>query len=178
MKKILKWFSLFFLLVVLACGSPPVEKEPALEATDFIGQKENGIYRGIDIGLTNESFSSSLRDSVLEQSDSLVKSFFVIDKGGRVCEVVTHFSFDVYGLFEIQSDIFPPTDSVSKVITDMLQAELTLRYGEFARLGNTMRWTTNSERNNIIEISLSNESIDYGEPFVSLNYLEPLDEEV
>jgi len=88
-----------------------------------------------------------------------------------------YLAFDAYGLFEVQVDVFTKSDTASSAILEDWSNKLTTPFGEPESLITAKRWTTFSASNNTVEITLSRERNDGGQKFISLNYLEPLDDE-
>jgi len=175
----LRWYSAFLLLLLFACGNEPKQKEAELQPVlaQLFGDSE-GLFRDADIG--QQISQTEIPDSaeVLQNTDSLISYKLQVNRLDSSSEVTVYYTFDDFGLFEIQVDIFPLNPNASSYYMSILQDELTGRYGDFNQMGAVKRWTTVSPSNNRVEISLSNESADYGEPFISLNYLEPLEEEI
>jgi hypothetical protein len=125
-----------------------------------------------DIILNNET------EVAVISSDSLIQYQFNYIDDADTLEVDIYYAFDTFGLFEIQSDIYTSGSFENKAWLNQLKAGLTAQFGDAESLGSTHRWTTSSPSNNIVEISLGVERDIDGIPFISLNILEPLDNEL
>lgn len=166
-------------MLLLACGPEPKQdkSESQSVATQLLGEGE-GLFRDANIGASYGHTELPDSAQVLQNTDSLISYKLQIHRGDSSSQVTVYYTFDDFGLFEIQVDVFPLQAEASEYYMNLLEKELTNRFGDYNRVGAVKRWTTVSPSNNTVEISLSNESADYGEPFISLNYLEPLEEEI
>jgi hypothetical protein len=98
---------------------------------------------------------------------------------GRPVRTTVYYSFDDFGLFEIQFDLFPRSPGDASKVFRALKAKLTLIYGRAIQLTpKTMRFSTFSPSNNVVELTLSDETDESGMPFISFNIIEPLDDEI
>lgn len=170
----LRVFSLFFLsILVFACNNV----QENAEEPEFTLSSEGTIFRNVNMGDSPADVKSSESAEPVFLSDTLMQ--YRAQLGGKEDKVPSdlYYNFDEYGLFEIQADYF-----VSGVQRDSLfqtvKSQLTDHYGEPTRSFEALRWTTPSASNNLIEISLSKEADLEGNPFISLNYLEPLNEQL
>lgn len=111
-------------------------------------------------------------------SDSLIQYQFNYIDDTDTLEIDLYYAFDTFGLFEIQSDIYTSSNPENKAWFSQLKKGLTEQFGDANTMGKTHRWTTSSPSNNIVEISLGEEQDEDGTPFISLNILEPLENEL
>jgi hypothetical protein len=171
----LKWFSLITLLFCFGCSQS--DQSRSIRNKDEILIEESGFFRGYKLGwstdsvLTKESWTPVLsNDSVIEyhQSVIIMEDSLPLD---------AYLAFDELGLFEVQVDVFTDGDSLSKGIIETWSKKLTESFGEPEDLVTARRWTTMSASNNLVEITLSLDRTPQSEPFISLNYLETLDDE-
>lgn len=180
---ILKWFKPYFLpLILLTCFaacSPPIA-----DKRDFAGAMLNSDsgrnVRGFQMGDTPAEIKVSENFDLDFESDSLLVYQGVVPYDGRDVNVAVYYSFDDFGLFEIQFDIYPRSMGDAKNVFIALKGKLTLIYGRPLSLdaGNGWRFNTFSPSNSIIDIVLTNESKESGTPFVSLNFMEALEDEI
>ncbi|MCA1763474.1 MAG: hypothetical protein ABR574_07570 [Cryomorphaceae bacterium] len=175
----LKWYSAFLLLLLFACGSETGQKEEAMKPiiTQLFANNQ-GLFRDASIGQSYAETNIPDSAEIIQNTDSLIQYELDIQYGDSSSNVTVYYTFDDFGLFEIQVDVFPRGKEAAAYYMNLLEDELSERFGDYNRIGAVKRWTTASPSNNRVEISLSNETADYGEPFISLNFLEPLEEEV
>lgn len=171
---ILKWFSpIIFILGTLACGNPEpaAVQESAVKAL-FDGD-ENGLFRGSNMGAMPDEVLKNEEAALTFASDSLLEYDLSFSYEKESVPTKLYYSFDEYGLFEIQIDLTVAGESRSA-----LQAEISKflsdQFGEVEKDGSFMLWTTNSASNRLIEITCIADQQADGTPFLSLNYLEQL----
>jgi hypothetical protein len=180
MKRRLKLYSLLFFigLLVGACNETSQNSDQdSLDAVLF-SKGKNTEFRGHTIGDKPEEVLERETADVRVKSDSLLRFSQELNLPEGKTDLRLIYVFDSFGLFEIQADIYPPSMKKGKEIEEKLSAILSDKYGELSHIAMVKRWTTNSPANNIVEISLSLEKDPEGAPFVSLNYLEPLENEL
>ncbi len=171
MKGILKWFSVALLFT--ACSPQPKQEVDVCRA--IVVPEANGLIRGAKMGMTQEELKAVESGTLVAESDSLLfyQAGFVIDD---TVNANVFYSFDSFGLFEIQLDLYRvQTKWPSDQLKDLDRC-FTSAFGEYDSLGSTKRWTTISGSNSVIEISLGLELDQDDKPFLSLNFLEPLDD--
>lgn len=179
--RILKLFSLlFFSLGIFACTSenPKEEEIIILEYDSVFRQDTTGLIRGSAMGDLAEDIVKREEGTPVVNSDSLVEYNYSYKFKSGNTDTRLYYTFDEFGLFEVQIDLYPETEEGAKALRSEIEAELNSKFGKSKELGSLKRWTTFSRSNSLVEITLSNESADAGEPFISLNYLEPLPDEI
>lgn len=180
---ILKWFKPSLLaLIVLACltaCSPPISDKRDF-ASAMLNSDSGRNVRGFQMGDTPEEVKLSEDFDVDFESDSLLVYEGVVPYDGRDVNVTVYYSFDDFGLFEIQFDIYPRSMDDASSVFLALKGKLTLIYGRPLSLkaGNGWRFNTFSPSNSIIDIVLTDESKESGTPFISLNFMEALEDEI
>ncbi len=170
----LKVFSLFFFSTILFACNNVQEKA---EISEFTLSDEGAIFRKVNMGDSPADVKSSETADPVFLSDTLMQYRTELAWKGEKIGSDLYYNFDEYGLFEIQADYFAPAskrDSIFKSMNNLLTEE----YGSPSRSFESLRWTTPSASNTLIEVSLSKETDLDGNPFISLNYLEPLNEEL
>lgn len=152
--------------------------EQKASLADVFGADSTSLFRGHQMGDTAQSIRQNEINAPIVDTDSLLQYHYFYNLESDSTEIDFYYTIDSYGLFEIQADLHPRTQEGAKKILAKITETLNKKYGDYREVGLVHRWTTNSPSNELIEITLSNESEDYGEPFVSLNFLEPLPNEI
>jgi hypothetical protein len=150
------------------------KKEDRLEEV-FI--ENSGFFRGYKLGWLPDSVLASEKWIPIFFNDSAIvyhEEVFVLED---TIVFDAYLAFDTYGLFEVQVDVFTNDDRLTDTIIKEWTTRLTSPFGESENILASERWTTFSQSNNTVEITLSQERNDQGRKFISLNYLEPLDDE-
>lgn len=179
--KILRLFSLLvFVFVLISCQSelPPEQKIETVGVDAIFGTGGDALFRGSNISDKPSQVRTKETAVPTADSDSLIEYDYSFQLKSGTTEMHVFYTFDEFGLFEIQVDFYPESDEKAKDLVPKLEEQLTTRFGEPKEIGLSKRWTTFSVSNNIIEITLSNESTDAENAFISLNYLEPLPDEI
>lgn len=171
----LKRFRFLLFIFCLGCSQGEVKEERTAENDMLIA--ESGYFRGYEPGwppdsvLNMESWSATLaNDSTIEYHHKVV----ILED---TLPLDAYLAFDAYGLFEVQVDVFSDQDSLSKLIIESWSRKLTDPFGEPHDLLTSRRWTTFSSSNNLVEITLSLDQTPQNRKYISLNYLETLDDE-
>lgn len=165
-------FAFFFgLLFISGCGTE--EKNDLKEET---GPGDSGYLRSFKPGLTFSEVMDSETWKPDLSTDTLVFFSRETTVEGYDSRLDIYLAFDDYGLFEVQVDCYPSRAEGLKSIFDIWHESLSKAFGKADTVLFATRWTTYSPSNNTIEVTLSIESDDLGHRFVSMNYLEPLDD--
>lgn len=178
---ILRLFSLLvFLIALVSCqnDAPPVQQVETVGIDAIFGTDEDALFRGSDISDPPNEIRTQEKAEPTVDSDSLIEYDYTYQLKSGATEMHLFYTFDEFGLFEIQVDLYPEDEEKAKTLIPLIEKQLTTRFGEPKQMGLSKRWTTFSVSNNIIEITLSNESLDAENAFISLNYLEPLPDEI
>ena len=180
--RILKLYSLlFFILGIFACASeqPGQEEIVLIEKFDSVFREDTtGLIRGSSMGDLPQDILKREEGTPVINSDTLVEYDYSYNFKTGNTDARLYYTFDEFGLFEVQIDLHPQTEDDAKALRLEIENDLTANYGKSKELGSVKRWTTFSRSNSLVEITLSNESADIGKPFISLNYLEPLPDEI
>jgi hypothetical protein len=166
---------LLFLSVMLcffntSCSTSNVEevKEPLL-AEIIIGA--DGHFRGRSIGDALDAAVTTDREFLFKRTrDELNYSIPFSPTDSAHYDVA--YVFDQFGLFEIQVDVYSNTDKETKLLYTQFKSLLIDRYGSPIEKEGSAFWSR-KEGEKHLEITLRDESEDYGKPFLSLNILEP-----
>jgi hypothetical protein len=164
-------------LFTLACNAPvPEVKEEIGDPVALICLPEKGnTFRGLALGASPADLYSAIGHVPEQSSDTLVIESIGSDESDYNARI--YYSFDAYGLFEIQADLFANDQAKLKESVTEFKSYFTEKFGESECKGSACRWTTFSINNNTVEVTLSDESSDVEVPFVSINFLEPLSDE-
>lgn len=179
--RILKLYSLLFVILgVFACATEPPtqDEELVVEFDSVFGEDSVGLIRGSAMGDLPGDIVKREEGTPTVNSDSLVEYDYSYNLKTGNTNAHLYYTFDEFGLFEVQMDLYPENEDDAKALRSEIEEELTTKYGKSKELGSIKRWTTFSRSNSLVEITLSNESADAGKPFISLNYLEPLPDEI
>jgi hypothetical protein len=164
------------LVLAIGCNPPINDKRDFAEA--LLLTDTGRSTRGSQMGQVPAEVKEKERFTLMHDSDSLLIYEGEVPYDERDVRCVTYYSFDDYGLFEVQFDIYPPTPSDAEKVFAAIKGKLTLVYGRPYSTGTGWSFSTFSPSNNVIEITLTDESAEAGVPFISLNFIEPLDDEV
>lgn len=170
----------FLILIAVSCAEQPRRDKVDEKATlaDFFGPDSVALFRGHQMGDTAQSVRRSENNTPIVDTDTLLQYHYLYNFESDTTDIDFYYTIDSYGLFEIQADLHPRTKEGAKKLMSEITEILNQKYGSYKEMGLVQRWTTNSSSNELIEITLSNESEDYEEPFISLNFLEPLPNEI
>lgn len=168
--------------MVLSCLSacnPPINDKRDF-ASAMLNSDSGRNVRGFQMGDTPSEVKKSENFGLDFESDSLLVYKGMVPYDDRDVNVSIYYSFDDFGLFEIQFDIYPRSMSDAGSVFLALKGKLTLIYGRPLSLdaGNGWRFNTFSPSNSIIDIVLTDESKESGTPFISLNFMEALEDEI
>jgi hypothetical protein len=171
----LKWFSLSTALLLLAsCAQVEENTEKSHEEVLI---ESSGFFRGYKMGWTTDSLEANEKWNPVVSNDSTIEYLEELVIIEDTVLLQAYLAFDAYGLFEIQVDVFTDDDTLSEDIMDQWSTILSEPFGKAENLLSSKRWTTFSRSNNTVEITLSQERNRENQKFISLNYLEPLDDE-
>ena len=171
----LKRFSLpILLLLVISCSQAEKAGE---ERQDEVLIENSGFFRGYILGSDPDSVLAIEEWTPTVVNDSMIQYNERLLLFEDTVTLDAYLAFDAYGLFEVQVDVFTMNDTLSKTIIDQWSESLSVPFGKPENMMTSRRWTTFSESNNVIEITLSQERNIESQKFISLNYLEPLDDE-
>lgn len=171
----LKRYSLIILsLSIISCAEIEVKSEQPQEEVLI---DSSGLFRGYEMGCEPDSLLMKEKWTPTVSNDSTIEFHESIVLIEDTISLDAYLAFDTYGLFEVQVDVFTKNDTATKVIIESWSTKLTSAFGESESVLTTKRWTTFSQSNNTVEITLSQERNKHRQEFISLNYLEPLDDE-
>jgi hypothetical protein len=173
MNKTLLFFSGILLLILSSCSEKRGTSEQALREVG--GDLKNSHMRGVEIGDNKEAVKTKEKNKPIEETPtSLLYRQQISRADSSYYEIV--YNFDELGLFEIQADVFLQDPAVSKEFFDQIMEKFNEKYGAPSGDGGIVGWLTKTKKNTSLEITLSNEGIEYIRPFISINFIEPLEE--
>src|SRR5690554_6783025 len=160
----------------VSCGT----EEPAAIrfVADLAGDDSTALFRGHDMGDDPLSVRNTETWTSTFDTDTVMEYVHSLKLDSSAVEIVSYYTFDDFGLFEMQFDLFPSHVEAVNRIRPELADYLTERFGRADSLGISMRWTTAGPSNSTVEIILSDETADFGRPFLSLNFYESIGEEI
>lgn len=175
------YFPLLSLMAIamFGCGggeNAVVDKEDIVYS--LAGDDSSGLFRGHNMGDLPEAVRKNEAWQPVIDSDTLMRYGHTLKRDSAKVEVIAYYTFDTFGLFEMQFDLLPADEEVVKELREEFEDYFTQRFGKPDRLGISQRWTTVSPSNARVEILLTNESADYGKPFLSLNFYESIGDEI
>lgn len=164
--------------IILFISCSEIRKENPKEKDIFgIAASGKSLFRGVSMGDKVDFVLSKETGQVNFKSDSLLELSSNIVMNNEEVSMRLFYSFDEYGLFEIQADIFlseKGTENLKKRLT----RKLTGRYGDPKEFVDYVAWSTFNQSNDLIEITLSDDVDLNGISFLSLNFLEPLNDKI
>jgi hypothetical protein len=165
--------------LLVSCGNeaPKTEEESDIFVMACQPEQE-GMFRGVKLGDGFLDVRNEVPEQPVSDADSVLEYHHTIPWKGRDNELVVYYTFDSFGLFEIQADLFLNDKARTDEAFSSFQMHFDSLYGEHSCTGQLCRWTTFSRSNNVVEVTLSNESFDPEHPFLSINFLEPLSNEI
>jgi hypothetical protein len=167
----LKYSAKVLILLVLIAGYGCLSS-----ASENGGVENTGYFRGYLPGMEPDSVlkRESIKPTV--KSDTLLVFEHPLTISGEETQIRSYLAFDAYGLFEVQVDCYPEGEEGIGEIFAHWSTKLSEVFGEPDTIASVKRWTTFSRSNHKVEISLSMERDASDDKFVSLNYLEPMDD--
>lgn len=155
------------LLLLVACTSQPKEENPI---TEILGSAE-GDFRGVNIGDSQVEVLAKEQDHVVytmpEELTCRIPSQL---KESTHYEI--SYGFGEGGLYLIELDVFPGTDNEKKELFELFKSYYDQRYGESSVEDGFSMWQTFSHRGTDVEISIIDESIEQGKPYLSITFYE------
>jgi hypothetical protein len=173
MNKTLFFFSALIFFMINACSEHHGTSEQALREVG--GDLRNSHLRGVEIGDTKEIVKAKEKGKPAEEtSTSLLYRNPISNADSSYYEIV--YNFDELGLFEIQADVFLQDPKISKEFFDQIREKFNEKYGTPSGDEGIIGWIGKTNKNTSLEITLSNEGVEYIRPFISINFIEPLEE--
>lgn len=165
--------TLFFLLLLAGCSSPePVEVE-GFNLLKFLVGKEAGHFRGSNIGESMKEVEKREAQTPAKLNEKELKYVIKIpEKDSAYMEVF--YQFDQYGLFEIQADVYLFDQELTGQLFAEFRTHFDKLYGKSTMDSGYTSWKTLSKRKYEINISLIDESEDYGYSLLSITFHEEL----
>jgi len=169
-------FSGILFPILLLCLSSCEQTQSNNKEAEEVELRESGYLRGFRPGMTPEEVEKMESWRPLTSTDTLITYQERVITEGHEADLRLYLAFDSYGLFEVQADCFPADSNGVVEVFEKWRESLTEAFGESEEVFTATRWTTFSKNNHIVEVTLSLESDNEEGKFISLNYLEPLDD--
>lgn len=177
-----KWFNFTFLAVITSlwisgCNQPAVEEEASFPQT-LLDPGSSAAIRGSQPGDTPDKVRKRETLDLSKNTDSLLVYVGQLDFNERPVDITLLYSFDEFGLYEFQFDLYPASKSDASNLFGEFRNFLTTLYGVPKKDGLSLRFTSFSPSNNTVEVTLTDETSQAETPFVTLIFLETLDDEI
>lgn len=150
MRKIL---GLLIIVIVASCGS----SESSL---DSVFGTEQGHFQGVSIGDEYRKVSKNVAGTTVLKDEGLIACEYEVADAS----VAVRYEFDGTELYSIQADLFFSDTSALKSFETLLTEQYNNTYGEMTENGGFFVW----QEKNQVEFTLADESIEFGQPKLSL----------
>ncbi|MGB0367788.1 MAG: hypothetical protein ACPGD8_00175 [Flavobacteriales bacterium] len=121
---------------------------------------ENAHFRGVSIGDKKQKVLKKTAANLVTDNEAGVATAF--DANG--VSVTVQYEFEDLQLYSIQADLFFADTSALNTFEHSLIEQYNSKYGELTEKGGFFVW----RENNQIEFNLADESIEFGQPKLSL----------
>jgi hypothetical protein len=149
-------------LVTYSCNSSKSDK--ALSGSGIIADSlfnTSFDVRSYNLGMAREEFDLGDDSSILEnEKDLIVESINLKTTDSIFAECSYHFEQNLFQSSEI--NIFSPSDSINKMVSDTLQKRLNKRYGQSMQSRGFYTWKAKSKKGYTLEIFLGDVSYELG----------------
>ncbi len=172
------WFVLVVASISIFSCAPVVHDQDVSIVERVCLSKNEKTFRGMQLGSSMEHVREFEKLALFDDKDSILEYHEALGWRGDTLQMVVYYTFDSYGLFEVQVDLFAETEEGVNAAFSAFEAHYDTLFGEPDCSGQVCRWTTVSGSNSLVEVTLSNESAGVVPPFLSINYLEPLSNEI
>lgn len=162
---------------MLSCSQNPAVDNKSIVKVVCLPEKGER-FRGVQLGNNYDEVLTREQLRLVSDADSVLEYEQTFGWADDSVKMVVYYAFDSFGLFEIQVDLFTHSKSSVELAFQEFETHFDSLFGEPACVGQMCRWTTVSPANNVVEVTLSNESAETAKPFLSINYLEPLSNEI
>ncbi len=141
------------ILLIAACGASNTSLDAILGA-------QNEHFQGVSIGDKHEKVSKKTAAQAITNNEVGIVCSYAFEE----VEVTATYEFDGEKLYSIQADLFFPDTSALNNFEEGLIARYNNSYGEMTENGGFFVWQENNE----VEFTLADESIEFGQPKLSL----------
>lgn len=149
-------------LVTYSCNSSKNENEQSgagIMADSLLNPSSD--IRNYNLGMAREEFDLGDDSSILEnEKDLIVESISLKTTDSIFAECSYHFEQDQFQSSEI--NIFSPSDSINKIVSDTLHKRLNKRYGQSMQSRGFYTWKAKSKKGYTLEIFLGDVSHELG----------------
>lgn len=161
--------------ILAACTSG--EKESENYADIIVLSDSGGQFRGISIRDTQDEVRA--KETLNLVKDSVGELKYAAPIGAeQEANLTVYYTFDQYGLFEIQADLVSEDTALISNVEADLRKRYSEKYGQPENTFSGYSWTTTSPVNSLVEVRLSTERNSKGHPYLSINFFEPLEDEI
>lgn len=157
-----------WLVVFISCGDDHPEKEGA---DKILKTSQGGDFRGVRIGDRPEDvLKLEDAESVYSMPDELVYRIPPDSKDSTWYEI--SYNFDDDGLYDIQLDIYPKSDSgVESLKRDFIQYYIS-KYGDCRHSEGYCEWRSMTDNGRIVSITLADTVLQKERPCLQVNFNE------
>jgi|GEM_PF-928742 len=154
----------FFALLLFSCSNEKVpDNQKLLHGFEAplpeLMRNDEGIFRGISLGMTMAQVRASTGDTNLTQMEPNYLLFE--DSLGKKDHYTYDFSFDSLGLKEINIDVYQHDSADAQALFDLFKGYFTKKYGEPSTVKDLLTWEIKGQKRST-EVALLDQSIDYG----------------
>lgn len=159
---------LICILFLLACASPEPQRSTIEQ---IIGTSERGVIRGMEVGDSQADVLIKETEKVLSnEPNELTCRLPLSQKDSTYCDITYHFS-DA-GLYKVELDVFPVNQDQSNDLFAQFKASYDHRFGASSVDDGFTMWNVRSFRGSNIEVSMIDEGLETGMPYLSIIFLE------
>ncbi len=155
-------------LLLVACAGEDNTEE---QYFNTIIKTEQGHFRGVEIGDSLATVKAVDPDYlVFESEEELEYQIPLVEEDSSFFDI--NYSFDEFGLFEIQVDIYLSNPDETTLMFERFKTYFNKKYGESMMSAGYTTWLTQSAQKNNVEVSLIDESTDFGYNLLSITFFE------
>lgn len=141
------------ILLITACGSTD-------NGLNTIFGTEKGHFQGVSIGDKHQKVAKKIANTSVSSEEGLISCEYEVED----VAIAVRYEFDGEVLYSIQADLFFPDSSALRGFEEELIARYNDSYGDMTENGGFFVW----QENNQVEFTLADESIEFGQPKLSL----------
>lgn len=157
-KKQIQLALLLFTTFAVSCSHPTLKTSVPDSAFDTVMRSDKGVFRGFSLG---DRFDTVQAKELLKPIESDSGYLYYEAKLDTIGSFNITYSFDEYGLNEIQSDIYINNAANADGVFSKFKSYFDEHYGNSeSRQGFTV-WTVKSKKYGVVRIDLSDESSDF-----------------
>ena len=149
-----RFVQLSIILLIAGCSTNNNESLKSIFGTG------NGHFQGVSIGDKQAKVLKNVSSSIVTNNENAITTAFEAND----VSISVQYEFEVEKLYSIQADLFFPDTSALNNFESLLIDYYNDKYGELTENGGFFVW----QENNQVEFTLADESIEFGQPKLSL----------